>query len=401
MFSALLKKLFVSTPGVLQNYCQCINGRDILALRSPASLLEPAISQILFPKTHYIAAEDCFREIPTSVPQERERLFSSLRSLLIDLNSDYVLFKLVPQSISLLEIQASLEGIRLLIDVYKGTDDEMGPCKFLLNLFGSSDRAIRLLLLDALGNHLVDKLGPKKIQESVFPQIINGLSDVMPELREQTLKSCTLIATHLTARQVNHELITGFLRLQNDEQPGIRVNAIICLAKIVPFLEPKAQQKHLVTGISRALQDPFPPARLAGLRVLKVKASSISIDTLARQFIPVIGPLLVYNDNDTSILAMETMGVIVDHIKAKLSGETTSIPNNSSAGQEANVAPPREVVSEEPKTAQFLTKPIGSNDEKKAPNEHGPVQSSPNPVQVQVQGNGWGDDLLDIDDPWA
>jgi SCY1-like protein 1 len=45
---------------------------------------------------------------------------------------------------------------------------------------------------------------------------------------------------------------------------GIRTNTTVCLGKVASFLHPQIRQKVLVSAFTRALRDPFPPARVGG-----------------------------------------------------------------------------------------------------------------------------------------
>ena len=51
-----------------------------------------------------------------------------------------------------------------------------------------------------------------------------------------------------------------------DPEPAIRTNTTICLGRIAGKLNDKTRPKVLFPAFSRALRDPFPHARLAGLR---------------------------------------------------------------------------------------------------------------------------------------
>jgi SCY1-like protein 1 len=56
--------------------------------------------------------------------------------------------------------------------------------------------------------------------------------------------------------------------MQSDPEPAIRTNTTICLGKIAGKLNATTRPKVLFPAFSRALRDPFPHARLAGLRSL-------------------------------------------------------------------------------------------------------------------------------------
>lgn len=51
-------------------------------------------------------------------------------------------------------------------------------------------------------------------------------------------------------------------------QGGIRTNTTVCLGKVAQFLHPDIRQKCLTSAFTRAMRDPFPPARIAGIMAI-------------------------------------------------------------------------------------------------------------------------------------
>ena len=58
--------------------------------------------------------------------------------------------------------------------------------------------------------------------------------------------------------------------LQVDEEPPIRANTTILLGNLADHLSEATQKRVLLNAFTRALKDLFPPARVAGLRVMDV-----------------------------------------------------------------------------------------------------------------------------------
>lgn len=70
--------------------------------------------------------------------------------------------------------------------------------------------------------------------------------------------------------------------MQSDPEPAIRTNTTICLGKIASKLNDATRPKVLFPAFAKALRDPFPHARLAGLR--SITACQVSYPALiARQ----------------------------------------------------------------------------------------------------------------------
>ena len=53
-----------------------------------------------------------------------------------------------------------------------------------------------------------------------------------------------------------------------DEEPGIRANTTILLGNLAGHLSEAACKRVLLNAFTRALRDAFPPARIAGVKVV-------------------------------------------------------------------------------------------------------------------------------------
>src|SRR5690606_5292027 len=96
-----------------------------------------------------------------------------------------------------------------------------------------------------------------------------------------------------SSKTLNGELLRHFAKLQIDEQPGIRVNTVICLGKIFHLLDESTRQKIVPMALLRSLQDPFPPTRLAVIQTFSGAVKDISKDELARTILPSLTPFLI------------------------------------------------------------------------------------------------------------
>ena len=101
------------------------------------------------------------------------------------------------------------------------------------------------------------------------------------------------IITKLSDRIINGELLRHLAKTANDEQPGIRTNTTICLGKIARNLGTSTRTKVLTAAFSRALRDPFVPARNAALMALAATADLYSEEDCASKLLPAICPSLV------------------------------------------------------------------------------------------------------------
>ncbi|XP_068200281.1 N-terminal kinase-like protein isoform X2 [Palaemon carinicauda] len=158
------------------------------------------------------------------------------------------------------------------------------PC--VVKLFSSSDRATRLKLLQQVET-LAEHMSPATVNDQVFPQLITGFLDTNPTIREHTVKSIMFLSTKLNYNNLNIEVLKHFARLQaKDEEGGIRTNTTVCLGKIASDLHPEVRQKCLISAFTRAMRDPFPPARIAGVMALAATQQYFPLQDVASKVLP-------------------------------------------------------------------------------------------------------------------
>lgn len=128
----------------------------------------------------------------------------------------------------------------------------------------------------------------------VYSNLVTGFLDTNPAVRESTVKAMVSIAEKLNYNNLNNDLMKYLARLQgSDDQPGIRTNATICLGKISCFIDPSHRQRILISAFTRALKDPFPPARMAGILSMSATQQYYSLNEVANKIIPSLAPLTV------------------------------------------------------------------------------------------------------------
>ncbi|XP_045584543.1 N-terminal kinase-like protein isoform X1 [Procambarus clarkii] len=158
------------------------------------------------------------------------------------------------------------------------------PC--VVKLFSSSDRATRLKLLQQI-EFLVEHMNLSTVNDQVFPQLATGFLDTNPTIREHTVKSIMFLAPKLNYNNLNVEVLKHFARLQSkDDQGGIRTNTTVCLGKITGYLHPDVRQKCLTSAFTRAMRDPFPPARTAGVMAIAATQQYYPLHEVASKILP-------------------------------------------------------------------------------------------------------------------
>ncbi|SCZ96994.1 BZ3500_MvSof-1268-A1-R1_Chr4-2g06919 [Microbotryum saponariae] len=162
----------------------------------------------------------------------------------------------------------------------------------LVRMFATPDRATRMALLEGL-DKFADKLSNKDVTEKIWPHLLSGFGDVVPVIREATVKSVLLIAPKLSDRILNNDLLRLLARSQTDPEPGIRTNTCILLGRLSRHLQPSMNRKVLVPAFARALRDPFIHARIAGLMALMATADVYEKEDLAGKVIPAMSICLI------------------------------------------------------------------------------------------------------------
>lgn len=97
------------------------------------------------------------------------------------------------------------------------------------------------------------------------------------------------LAPKLNYNNLNVEVLRHFARLQaKDEQGGIRTNTTVCLGKIAQHLHPQIRQKVLISAFIRAMRDPFPPARNAGVLALAATQQYYLLSEVSTRILPAL-----------------------------------------------------------------------------------------------------------------
>ncbi|KAK8575799.1 hypothetical protein V6N12_063454 [Hibiscus sabdariffa] len=169
---------------------------------------------------------------------ERDTFFRKLPTLAEQLHCQIVLNKIFPLLTSALEYGlAAAHALNALLKTGSWLSVEEFYLKVLptiVKLFASSDRAIRVALLQ----HIVqygEPLSAQVVDDQVYPHIATGFSDTSAFLRELTLKSLLLLAPKLSKRNLSGSLLKYLSKLQVEE-PAIRTNTTILLGNIASYL---------------------------------------------------------------------------------------------------------------------------------------------------------------------
>ncbi|WVQ84322.1 hypothetical protein IAT38_006474 [Cryptococcus sp. DSM 104549] len=188
----------------------------------------------------------------------------------------------------------------------------------VVRLYTSPDRGTRMALLDGLGEY-ADKMDAKMVTEKVWPNLITGFADTVPVIREATVKAVYPLASKLSDRILNNDLLRVLAKMQTDTEPSIRTNTCILIGRLAPILGPNTKKKVLVPAFARSLKDSFVHARVAGLMALMASVECFDREDLAGKVVPNMAFTLVDKEKlvrDQAFKAMNMfMGRLTDMVK--------------------------------------------------------------------------------------
>ncbi|VVT56871.1 uncharacterized protein SAPINGB_P005358 [Magnusiomyces paraingens] len=184
----------------------------------------------------------------------------------------------------------------------------------IVKQFAAPDRAVRTSLLQSLPDYIAF-MDTRLVSDKVWPSLATGFSDTDPALRELTVRAVFSIASKLSDRILNGDLLRQLAKVQSDSQKEIRANTTILLGKIAPLFSQSTRSAVLVAAFGRALKDPFVQSRLASLRALSACNEYFSIQDTCNKVLGTLAPALVDSDSVVRKEALETFEMYFDKVK--------------------------------------------------------------------------------------
>uniref|UniRef100_A0A183BZM8 N-terminal kinase-like protein n=1 Tax=Globodera pallida TaxID=36090 RepID=A0A183BZM8_GLOPA len=250
-------------------------GKSLMAV---ADILNECRSVGGFMKNKFVDTLLFLDEFQIRDAAERQSFFVQLNSNLELFPDDISRNKILPKLIHTYEYGDA--GAHILVPMFKlgrlleETEYQQRVVPCLVKLFSSTDRTTRVKL-----------------------NLVTGFLDSNLAVRESTVKTIVAFADKLNHNNLNTDLMKHLARLQgSDPEPSIRTNTTICLGKIGCFIDPSHRQRILVSAFTRALKDPFPPARMAGVIALSATQQYYSLAEVAQRILPSLTPLAVDPD---------------------------------------------------------------------------------------------------------
>ncbi|KAF2100527.1 ARM repeat-containing protein [Rhizodiscina lignyota] len=394
-------------PSMQASYKNLVNGNPKVR-RGIAQFLEQGQRVGGFFQTPLITLTEGIESLGIKSETEREEFLAQLDDIGDDFPEDFLKMKVLPELLKSVEFGGGgpkVFGIVMKIG-QRLTDEEYESqiTPVIVRLFTLPDRAIRVCLLDNLPL-MIDHLPNKIVNDKIFPQMVTGFADIMPVVREQTVRAILTVVPKLSDRTVNGELLRHLAKTANDEQPGIRTNTTICLGKIARNLGNSTRTKVLTAAFARSLRDPFVHARNAGLMALAATADLFSEDDCATKMLPAICPSLVDKERLVRDQANKTFEIYMQRIRkyqTTLPETLLPPPNTNVPGANVNANAPR-MGTPAGDAGGWAGWAISSFTNKLA-TASGQIQPVTNGAAAQEAeaedfGAAWGDEAED--DPWG
>ncbi|CAL1534610.1 unnamed protein product [Lymnaea stagnalis] len=295
---------------LIAHYCELV-GANPRSRPNPAKFIENCRQKGGFMRNTFVDSMMFLEEIQIKDQAEKNKFFASLTPSLDTFPPLFCRNKILPQLLHAFEYGNA--GSSILAPMFKigkhlDADEyqkKIVPC--VVKLFTSPDRATRVKLLQQI-EFFAEHLQSSTVNDQIFVHVNSGFMDTNPMVRECTIKAMLHLAPKLNYKNLNEELMRQFARLQaKDDQGGIRTNTTVCLGKIACYINPSIRQKILCSAFVRAMKDPFPPARQAGILGIAATQNFYNMSEVASRLLPSLCPLIRDPDKGVRDQAFKTI----------------------------------------------------------------------------------------------
>ncbi|KAI3422041.1 hypothetical protein GPALN_012578 [Globodera pallida] len=291
-------------------------GKSLMAV---ADILNECRSVGGFMKNKFVDTLLFLDEFQIRDAAERQSFFVQLNSNLELFPDDISRNKILPKLIHTYEYGDA--GAHILVPMFKlgrlleETEYQQRVVPCLVKLFSSTDRTTRVKLLERI-DEFAGHLRPQVVNDKIYGNLVTGFLDSNLAVRESTVKTIVAFADKLNHNNLNTDLMKHLARLQgSDPEPSIRTNTTICLGKIGCFIDPSHRQRILISAFTRALKDPFPPARMAGVIALSATQQYYSLAEVAQRILPSLTPLAVDPDKQVRDQSFKAMNGFLEKLQ--------------------------------------------------------------------------------------
>lgn len=315
LFAALYSLEGLRIPPQIQQACKNLRQSDPFKRPTCDSLLSLFDSSVIVKTCLFL------EEINIKDQTEKDTFFSELVSQLDHFPLSMRKFKIIPSLVNALDYggaNSRVLGPLLKIGVeltHEEFSDMVLPS--VIQWFARTDRNMRINLLQNLA--LIEPhFDANVVENSIYPQVAKGFVDVSPTLRELSLRSLLLLVPKLSSSTVNNSVLRSLAQLQTDPEIDVRANTTICIAKLAQYFSESTREKALIPAFTRALKDPAPKARSAGLRGFIGTLELQPADKCARNILPEVSLLAVDPEAEVRELAVELIAKLLVKLQENL-----------------------------------------------------------------------------------
>ncbi|XP_075242788.1 N-terminal kinase-like protein [Convolutriloba macropyga] len=259
-------------------------------------------------------------EISIKNTEEKRYFFQSLHEKLETFPKCYLVYKLLP---ILLETVTSniafgsiiLPSLMKIGESLESDEYEAQIVPVVVKLFSSPDRQTRMNLLTKVDCY-IEHVKNSTVNNDIYPHIVQGFMDTNPTVREQTVKAMLFVAPKLNSKNLNDDLMRQFARIQaKDEHAGIRTNTTVCIGKLAGYMDPATRQKVLPAASAKAMRDPFPPSRIAGILAILANLKYFTVKDTACRCLPTVCPLTCDPEKPVREQAFKAVSLMVKRLE--------------------------------------------------------------------------------------
>ncbi|KAK1936110.1 putative protein kinase [Babesia divergens] len=274
-------------------------------------------------------------------------------------------------------------------------------------LFKENDRSIRYCLLKLMP-HLDPLLDTREVSEDMFEPMLIGFNDSSSQIRDETVKTMAYVIKKIKRRQ-QHNAVMLLFKCVEDVEPTIRVNSIICFAKIIPFIQPDLVVKVIPQVWQLGLHDPFVKSRLATLDSISASHGFFSAEQKVEILLPLACTKLLDAEQPVRKQALEAIYTILESLKGHImAGDKASTDRHWAERAQTSPSPttgpssPRQMAPQASNIQQDWNEAAVSGriaDTTTAPTRSH-TQRQPSPKQTDTMQNDPMHELEDFFDPF-
>ncbi|KAK2196845.1 bifunctional Protein kinase-like domain superfamily/Armadillo-like helical/Armadillo-type fold [Babesia duncani] len=293
---------------------------QLLSPRSTVDIASILETHPYFTKNAVVSAVSFALELHIKSEEALAAFFKQLVSQMPQIPSDIACKQLLPEILKAINLYSKLvpqilECVMLICQSILIEDFKCKVYPHIAKLFQENDRFIRFTLLRLIPD--LDRfLGVQEFSQDIFQHLLIGFNDVASQIRDETVKCMHVVIQKINSQQ-QHTALMCLLKSVEDREPTIRVNAIICIAKIIPHISSDAVSKFLPQVWKLGLGDTFTKCRISSLEAIMASLNYFKPLEKAQVLIPLVATTLLDTDQSVASKAFTAMDTILESIRPK------------------------------------------------------------------------------------